>query len=150
MGVSAYLTAQSLIEDGDFALEKATSETGLGKDGKHYVYEGLGFILVVTLFLGFFTFFGIGELVSITNHILTASACLLVFRICRELKYSLRTSTLIALVYGVGTMAWVHSRFLMPEPLTAVVFLAAFLGHVTAWMESASGGNILRAGHLTF
>ena len=127
MGVSAFLTAKSLIEDGDFALEKSTSETGVGKDGRHYVYMGLAFLLVVTAFLGFFKLLGIIELVSITNHILTAIACLLIFRICRELKYSLKISILIALVYGVGTMAWVHSRYLMPEPLTTVVYLAAFL-----------------------
>ena len=127
MGVSAYLAAQSLIEDADFALEKPTMESGIGKDGKHYVYQGLGFILVVTLFSVFFKLLGIIEWVSITNHILTAIACLLVFHIGRELKYSLKTSVLIALIYGVGTMAWVHSRYLMPEPLTTVVYLTAFL-----------------------
>ena len=39
MGVSALATAISLIEEGDFALDEPTLETGVGKDGKYYCNE---------------------------------------------------------------------------------------------------------------
>lgn len=128
MGSTAISTSMSLIEDGDFSLDKPTLETGIGKDGKYYSYEGLAYILVVTVSLiisKFFRIFPHGT--AFLNQIIMPIACLLLFLVGRELKYSKKTSILLALVYGVGTMAWVHSRFVMPEPLTAVLYLAAFL-----------------------
>ena len=129
MGVSVYETAESLIEEGDFALEKPTLETGVGKDGRYYIYEGLALVLVVALFYFIGDVLGADtvKFVWLTNQILTAVACLLLYLIGRELRYSRKTSLLLALVYGIGTMAWVHSRFLMPEPLTTAVYLAALL-----------------------
>ena len=128
MGISALLTAMSVIEEGDFALEEPTSETGVGVDGKYYTYEGLAFILVVSFFTALSKLLGIfPNGVFFTNHILTSLACIILFLIGRELKYSVKTSILLALIYGIGTMAWVHSRYLMPEPLTTVVYLTAFL-----------------------
>ncbi|UCE19889.1 MAG: phospholipid carrier-dependent glycosyltransferase [Gemmatimonadota bacterium] len=128
MGVSAVLTATSVIDEGNFSLEEPTLETGIGVDGKYYPYEGLAFILVVSFFAALSKMFGtVPNGIFFTNHILTSIACIILFLIGRELKYSIKTSILLALIYGVGTMAWVHSRYLMPEPLTTVVYLAAFL-----------------------
>ena len=127
MGSSVYTTAKSLVEEGDFALDKPTLETGVGKDGKYYVYEGLAFILVVTAVFGIVKFLGPHGFLLITNQILTALACLLIFLIGRELKYSKKTSILLSLIYGVATMAWAHSRYLMPEPFTTSVYLTSFL-----------------------
>lgn len=129
MGVTAYETAKSLVEEGDLALNQPTLETGIGKDGKYYTYEGLGFILIVTIFFTVTRFFGVhpSQWGIFTNQILTPIACVLLYLLGRELKYSKKTSTLLALIYGIGTMAWAHARYLMPEPLTTVVYLAAFL-----------------------
>lgn len=128
MGVTALLTTQSLILESDFSLDKPTLETGAGKDGKYYTYMGLVFILVVSAFAVVSKFIGIFPNGFVfMNQILTAIACIILFDICRELKYSKKTSIVLTLVYGVGTMAWVHSRYLMPEPLTTIVYLTAFL-----------------------
>lgn len=125
---SMFFTAKSLIEEGDLALDNPTLETGIGKDGKYYIYEGLAVIIVVAIFTAVSRFIGLfPHGVFVTNHMLTAIACIILFLIGRELKYSKRTSLVIALIYGIGTMAWVHSRYLMPEPLTTVVYLSAFL-----------------------
>ena len=128
MGRTAYLTAVSIYQDGDFALDEPTLETGVGKDGKYYTYEGLAFILITTV-----VFYGImlvrihGGMLLITNQIFTAMACSLLYVCARELKYSKKTSILLSLVYGLATMALVHSRYLMPEPLTTVLYITAFL-----------------------
>ncbi|UCE19890.1 MAG: glycosyltransferase family 39 protein [Gemmatimonadota bacterium] len=127
MCVSAYKTAESIIEDGDFALERPRLETGIGKDGKYYNYGGLAYLLVVTGFFAFFTFLGRPDWIPFTNSLVTPLACLILYLVGRELKYSKKTSILLALVYGIGTMAFVHSTYLMPEPLTTVVFLTAVL-----------------------
>ena len=128
MGITAVHTIKSLLEERNFSLDKSTPETGIGKDGKYYAYEGLAYILVVGLFAYVSKLVGIyPHGIYFTNQILTAIACLILFYIGRELKYSTMVSILLALIYGIGTMAWVHSRFLMPEPLTTLVYLAAFL-----------------------
>ena len=128
MGVSAVFTAISLIEEGDFALDEPTLETGVGKDGKYYCYEGLAFILIVSFFYAFSILIGLGTNGFIfTNQIITPIACVILFLLGKELKYSTKTSIILTLTYGIGTMAWVHSRFLMPEPLTTVLYLTAFL-----------------------
>ena len=128
MGVSALLTAISVVENGDFALEEPTLETGVGKDNKYYTYEGLAFVLAVSYFTALFKLLGMfPDGVLFTNSILTSIACIILFLVGRELRYSIKSSVLLALIYGIGTMALVHSRFLMPEPLTTLVYLAAFL-----------------------
>ena len=128
MGISAVLVATSVTEQGDFALDEPTLETGVGVDGKYYTYEGLAFVLIVSFFTALSKLLGFTPNgVFFTNNILTSLACIILFLIGRELKYSVKTSILLALIYGIGTMAWVHSRYLMPEPLTTVVYLTAFL-----------------------
>ena len=125
---SMFYTAKSLIEKGDLGLDNPTLETGIGKDGKYYIYEGLAVIIVVAIFTAVSKFIGLfPHGIFMTNHMLTAIACIILFLIGRELKYSKKTSLVLALIYGIGTMAWVHSRYLMPEPLTTVVYLSAFL-----------------------
>ncbi|UCE19897.1 MAG: glycosyltransferase family 39 protein [Gemmatimonadota bacterium] len=128
MGVSALLTALSLVDEGNFSIEEPTLETGIGKDGKYYTYEGLAFVLVVSFFTALSKVFGMFPSgVLFVNPILTAIACIILFHLGRELKYTMKTSVALALVYGIGTMAWVHARYLMPEPLTTVVYLTSFL-----------------------
>ena len=127
MGSSIYVTAKSLVEEGNFALDKPTLETGIGTDGKYYVYQGLAFILIAAAFFSIIKFIAPHGFLLITNQILTAAACLVIYLIGRELKYSKKTSILLSLIYGVATMAWVHSRYLMPEPLTTLVYLTSFL-----------------------
>ncbi|UCE19701.1 MAG: glycosyltransferase family 39 protein [Gemmatimonadota bacterium] len=128
MGVTAALTAKSFVEEGNLSLEKATLETGIGKDGKYYTYEGLAFILAVTIFAAISKLLGMSPNgVLFTNQILTALACLILFYVSREFKYSKKVSLVLSLIYGIGTMALVHSRYLMPEPLTTLVYLTAFL-----------------------
>ena len=127
MCVSAYKTAESIIEDGDFALDRPSLETGVGKDGRYYNYGGLVYLLVAACFFGLFTFLGRPDWIPFTNSIVTPIASVILYLVCRELKYSKKTSILLALVYGVGTMALVHATYLMPEPLTTIVYLAAFL-----------------------
>ncbi len=128
MCVTALLTAQNVMLEGRFSLDQPTLETGVGQDGKYYTYEGLACLLLFSLFALLSRLLNIyPHGVFVANQFIMALACVVLFRVGRQLKCSIRTSLLLSLVYGLGTMAWVHSRYLMPEPLTTLVYLTAFL-----------------------
>jgi 4-amino-4-deoxy-L-arabinose transferase-like glycosyltransferase len=136
MGVSVYQVSESLLREGDISLteeEVKTNEFRIGKDGNYYCYESLGsiitpipFIMVSHIF-GVTSGQGVWRIVLLTNSILTAFSALVLYALGRELKYSRKTSFLLSLIYGLGTMAWAHTRFLMPDPLASLVYLVTFL-----------------------
>ncbi len=55
----------------------------------------------------------------------TALGVVLVFRIVRRLRYSVRPALAAALVYAVGSMAWPYATFDFSEPLVAALLLAS-------------------------
>jgi hypothetical protein len=136
MDVTACMVAQSVLQDGDFALTKEeieTHELRKGVDGNYYSYESLGTVLipiplmVVSYIFGVTSGHPLWRIMLLTNPILTALSAVIIFVIGCELKYSRKTSLLLSLIYGLGTMAWAHTRFLMPDPLASLVYLVTFL-----------------------
>ncbi len=129
MDVEVYKAAKSVVETGSFGLQEKTMASKIGKDGKNYVVEGLGVILSGVPFVYLSKFVGIpsGRLVVLMNQLLTPLVCLLIFLLGKELKYSLKTSVLLSFIYGLGTMAFVHSKYMFPEPLTSIAFLSSLL-----------------------
>jgi hypothetical protein len=67
-----------------------------------------------------------------TNTWVTALIGAAVFLLALELGASRRAGVLLALVYGVGTMAWPHAKTLFSEPLTALLVTVGVLGAVRA------------------
>ena len=63
-----------------------------------------------------------------TNSWITALIVVLIFLIAREVGAGRRSAVLLALVYGVGTMAWPHAKTLLfSEPLAALLICAGVL-----------------------
>ena len=63
-----------------------------------------------------------------TNSWITALIAVLIFLIAREVGTGRRSAILLALVYGVGTMAWPHAKTLLfSEPLAALLVCAGVL-----------------------
>lgn len=129
MDVEVYKAAKSVVETGNLGLQEKTMASKVGKDGKNYVVEGLGVILSGVPFVYLSKIIGIpsGRLVVLMNQLLTPIVCLLIFLLGKELKYSLKTSVLLSFVYGLGTMAFVHSKYMFPEPFTSISFLSSLL-----------------------
>lgn len=63
--------------------------------------------------------------VPLANALITAIAVVLAFRIVRRLGYSERVSIVMALIYGLGTMAWPYAKYDFAEPLVTTLLLAA-------------------------
>jgi hypothetical protein len=57
----------------------------------------------------------------------TVLTSVLLLALAKKLQFSLSSGLLIALVYGLGTMAWPYSKSLLREPLLALLVLANWL-----------------------
>ena len=69
------------------------------------------------------------QAVLLLNPIVTALTAAILFLIGRELGYSARRSTALALVYGLASLAWPYSRTFLREPLTGCLLTLALLGY---------------------
>jgi len=67
------------------------------------------------------------------NSVLTALTAGVLLLLCRALGARLRTASLLALVYGLGTWAWAHAQSDFTEPGTALMLTAAMLGSLAWW-----------------
>ncbi|MBI5567409.1 MAG: hypothetical protein HY870_21095 [Chloroflexi bacterium] len=93
------------------------------------------------------------QAIMLLNPIVTALTAALLFLIGRELDYSPRSSTALALVFGLASLAWPYSRTFLREPLTGCCLTLALLGYfkwrrtrATRWlamMFSALAATIL-------
>ncbi len=135
--VEKYLVAQSIVDRHDFAIRPTAMYNKIGADSRTYsTYElGQSVIQVPFYALGraLFSLFSVADVnwmgqlvVGLVNPILTALTCLILFKTCSRLKFSFRTSLSLALIFGVGTIAWPYSKGFTREPLLAFLILLAF------------------------
>ncbi|MEE2709739.1 MAG: hypothetical protein VYA69_09105 [Gemmatimonadota bacterium] len=54
---------------------------------------------------------------STINSIMSALSCTVLFLICLQLKYLIRTATVTVLIYGFSTIAWPYAKTTWSEPL---------------------------------
>lgn len=84
------------------------------------------------------------------NPLITAAVAALLYQAVCMLGYRHRVGLTTALLYGLGTMAWPHSKTFFAEPLTALLLFASFvlllrLRHAPAasapqlWLVAISG-----------
>ncbi len=143
-GIEMWRTTRSLLERGTLALEQDTPGRTWGypgADGRRYSPYALGLSVVQAPFVatGNLAASLLHEGSSARDQVLWAAAvivnvpvtilcALLVHLVGRSAGYSPRASATAALVYGLGTMAWVYSKHDFAEPLCALSLLGA------AWM----------------
>lgn len=144
-GLENYLTAESIVRDGSFAIHNKPFEVGemryedrgnLGPGNKLYSSYGLGmaFILVPFYFVGhivagfvhaaphdYITQF----FVSFTNPLVLAVLALVLFRFLVRLGYSKRISFYSVLVYSCATMNVAYVRSGFSEPMVALLVTIA-------------------------
>jgi len=132
------LIAESIIERHSVALPELRMVYMVpGRDGLSYSNFPLGSSLTMI------PFYMIGDLTadwfpqiprsivlefffSTINSIMTAASCTVFFLICLQLKYSIRTATATALIYGFSTIAWPYAKTTWSEPQATLCVLAAF------------------------
>lgn len=69
----------------------------------------------------------IRAIVSWFNPLITAAVAALLLVAVLRLGFGRRVAIGTALLYGLGTMAWPHSKTFFAEPLTALLFFGSYL-----------------------
>ena len=130
-----YLQAQSLVDRQSWVIRAIPGHERI-TDGKNYSqFEmGYGVLLVPPYILGRAVshFFPSPDLdavplifVSLLNPAITALTAVFLFWFSRALGVGHRISLAVALLYGLGTLAWPYTMGLYREPLQAFTLLVA-------------------------
>ncbi|NQT96051.1 MAG: glycosyltransferase family 39 protein [Candidatus Omnitrophica bacterium] len=158
-GLENYLTAESIVLDGDaFIYDKAFDVPEMRYETRGKVVDsekrvsayglGMALILVPFYFLGHLVSFLMPNLahdyitqftVSLVNPLILALLSLVLFRLLRQVGYSLRCSFWSVLIYSFCTMNIAYSRSGFSEPTVGLlVTLAALFLHKYSFKRSAS------------
>ncbi|HAL62529.1 MAG TPA: hypothetical protein DCP08_09005 [Chloroflexi bacterium] len=131
-GLSMLSVTESLVKRGDYdtnqILWMGLQQGTFGRGGELYSRKGMGTSLVALplAWLGLIVpFWGFVQTTLLLNVAVTALSGLLVFLYLRRLGYSWEVGLLMALLFGLGTMAWPYSKYFFSEPLTGLALLAA-------------------------
>jgi hypothetical protein len=144
-----YLVTAELVEQGSPALPVGDSEllacagpgpcgVSRGADGRYYaaygiLQSGLAIPLYVVgdrlarLFDGRYHELITRASVTTLSALATAAAAAVVALIAIELGASPRGATMLALLYGVATIAWPYAKYFWSEPLAAALLATAVL-----------------------
>jgi hypothetical protein len=119
---------KSIAERFDLAIGGNIGTMGI--DGREYSVGGIGWALVAVPFYIFAELIGIQPeiVLSIINQLFCAVTVVLVFLFSISLGYSRRTSLLVAIFYGLGTIAWPQAKHPFGHPLeTFFLLLSVYL-----------------------
>jgi hypothetical protein len=160
-GIEMWRTAAGLLLRGDLALEQDSSGRSWGypgPDGRRYSPYALGLSLAEVPFVAAGK--AAGALLPLderrreqvdwaaavaVNLFVTAGCGLLVYLIGAEAGFGLRAAVSAAVLYGLGTMAWVYSKHDFAEPLCALALAGAvwlllrYRRDPRAWLLAAAG-----------
>ena len=79
--------------------------------------------------------------------VISALTCALLLLFCRKAGYALNTSCTCALLYGLGTQAWMYAQLDFSEPiLTFFLLSAAYLAHRPGGRPAHSAANLVLSG----
>ncbi len=139
--VSIFAVTESLVKFGklntdqiawtQWTTTQAEAQGFFGVDGHVYSKKGLALSLAqAPLYRLALLVSGLGMLqtVSLLNAGLTATTGMLVFMFVYRLRFSMRTAVIVALIFGLATIAFVYAKYLFSEPLAGfLLFLAAYM-----------------------
>lgn len=111
-----------------WALSPATAQGSFGLGGNIFSKKGLAIsLLAVPLYWIGMNLSGVGlvQITMLLNPIVTALTGAIVFLYLRQLGYSSRVSLWVALLFGLSTVAIVHTKVFSSEPVSAVALLLA-------------------------
>lgn len=134
-GLSMLSVTESLVKRGDYdtnqILWMGLQQGTFGRGGELYSRKGIGTSLVALplAWLGLIVpRWGFVQTTLLLNVAVTALSGLLVFLYLRRLEYSWGVGLVVALLFGLGTMAWPYSKYFFSEPLTGLaLLLSAYL-----------------------
>jgi hypothetical protein len=114
----------SIVESADLTVSK---KIGIrGADGRYYSWFGIGSVLLSVPFSFTGKIIGVPmkNAVSVVNQIIGAGTVIVIFYFLISLGYTRRTSLIVALIYGLGTIAWPLAK--QPFNHTIEIFFILF------------------------
>ena len=127
-----FSTAESLVRRGALDIEQirwmGLQQGTYGLDGLLYSRKGIGVPIALLPFtwLGLVTpWFGPVSVSLLFNPIVTALTAVLLIAYLQDLGFSRRTGLIIALTFGLTTLAWPYAKSLFSDPFAGLLLLAA-------------------------
>ena len=155
-GVVMLRTTEAIVERHtvEVAPDPGLTQIVPGRDGKHFSKYGIGqplaaaipFWLAQRLHPVFFEYMwhrGVeGYFVSLFNQFVTALTGALVFLLARRLGARPHMAALLALAWGLCTLAWPYSKTFFSEPLFTLCLVVCGYG-LLAYRQTPSGWRFL-------
>ncbi|GIV76038.1 MAG: hypothetical protein KatS3mg050_0432 [Litorilinea sp.] len=134
-GLAMFATAESFVRGGRWdsnqLLWMGNQQGNLGPDGNLYSRKGLGMTLLAIPLLWLAKFWpnvGLVQAALLLNPLLTAWTGALLFRTGRRLGWNRNASVMVALIFGLATLAWPYTQTFFSDPVCAFGLYGAFYG----------------------
>ncbi len=131
-GLAMFATAESLVRRGALDIEQirwmGLQQGTYGLDGLLYSRKGIGVPigLLPLTWLGLVVpWFGTVSASLLFNAIVTAATAVLLLGYLQQLGFSQRIGLIVALTYGLTTLAWPYAKSLFSDPFSGLLLLAA-------------------------
>ena len=151
-GLAMFATAHSMARQGSFDSNQliwmGNQQGNFGPDGNLYSRKGLGMTLlavplvwVASLWSGL----GLVQTALLLNPLLTAWTGGLLYRAARRLRLRRGSAVMVALLYGLGTLAWPYTQTFFSDPVCAWGLTGAAYG-LLAHAQTARKRYLLLSG----
>lgn len=129
-GTVRFAVTKNIVESFSVSIpEEIGRDNGIvGVTGKYYTWYGVGQSALMVPFYVIGKFLGNPEFIaSLFNPLISAATCVVIFLFCASLDYSNKTSAIVSLIYGLGTIAWPQSKGPFEHPLETILTLLSLL-----------------------
>jgi hypothetical protein len=133
-GLAMFATAESLVRRSATDIEQirwmGLQQGTFGLDGLLYSRKGIGApaALLPLTWVGLATpWFGTVGVSLLFNAVITALTAVLLMVYLEALGYSQRTGLIVALTFGLATLAWPYAKSLFSDPFSGLLLLATAL-----------------------
>jgi hypothetical protein len=151
-GLAMFATAESIVRRGELDINQllwmGDQQGNLGPDGELYSRKGLGMTLLAVPLVwlaALWPVVGLAHTALLLNPLLTAWTGGLLFRTGRRLGWGRRTAVAVALIFGLGTLAWPYTQTLFSDPVCGFGLFAAFYG-ILSYSQTGRKRYLLAAG----
>jgi len=149
MDIDVIRYAEELIESGDYGSvnKLASGVTYSVKTGLFYPLEGIGVVIpvVIAKYISKIVTQDSDYFLFMSGQILTALAMLFFYLILKAFVKPKR-ALIYTLIMGLATPILVHSKFLMPEPVTMLVFMSSIWCYIKYFYKQGSHYYLLAGG----
>lgn len=162
-GLAMFSTAESLVRRGALDIEQIRwmdlQQGTFGLDGLLYSRKGVGVpigLLPLTWLGLVIPWWGTVGASLLFNAIVTALTAVLISTYLVELGYTARTGLMVALTFGLTTLAWPYAKSLFSDPFSGLLLLSAaytllkFRRSAEEQRNREAGGILLRSPALMY